>query len=107
LTADVKWCISAGEEELLLVVWFFRSLFFFFLFLFRARSLERCVESSVKRKTRFTLVTQKTSLVLLLRRAKWKEKKMESFIGGEEMGAGIWRSWENLEKLKIEEFLKF
>jgi hypothetical protein len=61
------------------VVWFFRSLFFFFLFLFRARSLERCVESSVKRKTRFTLVTQKTSLVLLLRRAKWKEKKNGKF----------------------------
>jgi hypothetical protein len=36
-----------------------------------------------------------------------RKKKMESFIGGEEMGAGIWRSWENLEKLKIEEFLKF
>jgi hypothetical protein len=33
----------------------------------------------VKRKTRFTLVTQKTSLVLLLRRAKWKEKKNGKF----------------------------
>jgi hypothetical protein len=28
-------------------------------------------------------------VLLLLRRAKWKKKKMGSFIGGEEMGAGV------------------
>jgi hypothetical protein len=68
LTADVKRHIPAGKRDFFLVVWFFRSLFFFFFFLFRAGSLESCVENNVKKKTRSALVTQKTSPVLLLLR---------------------------------------
>jgi hypothetical protein len=66
LTTDVKRHIPAGKRDLFLVVWYFRSLFFFFFFLFHAGSLESCIENNVKKKTRFALVTQKTSLVLLL-----------------------------------------
>jgi len=67
LTADVKRHIPAGKRDFFLVVWFFRSLFFFFFFLFRAGSLESCVENNVKKKTRSALVTQKTSPILLRR----------------------------------------
>jgi len=36
-----------------------------------------------------------------------RRRKMGSFIGGEEMGAGVQHSCEDSEKLIIEEFLEF